>query len=1222
VGAGGAAAQTDAIRGKVTGLDGEPLVAVRVTATSIPGNVTRQATTNKSGSYQIAFPGGPGDYIMTFSLAGYSTKQYEIKRVADEAVLIADTRMAPVDLGSIVVVAPAQQKVNRYDTQQDVSGTEKYISTSNVSADQLGNLAAMAASLPGVLLLPGLDGEPDAFSVLGLGADANSVTLNGVATDANSLPRDARISSSLATSPVDASRGGFSGANLNVSTGSGSNFKTRGVSLVMTTPQLQWTDRAAAALGNDYTNFSLGGTASGPLELNKWFYTTSWQLGRTARDNNTLLTTSPVGLQTAGISTDSVTRFVDILGTHGIPLLAGPGRSNRLSDNGSFLGSIDLQPPYSATGQAYNITVNGSWRRQTPVGGGATQLASASGDQTSWNGSIQAKNSGYIGMLLSETNAGISFSHDFGSPYLALPGGRVRVNSLFADGGSGVQNLTFGGNQGLGSSSRSFGASFQNDLSWFDEANKHRLKFSTILDYNTSTQFQSQNLLGTFFFNSLEDLEAGRPASFTRTLSTTELPTGTFTGSLVIGDSYRKSQDLQLQYSVRFDGSKFLNTPEFNPLIKSTFGIDNSKLPSPITISPRVGFSWTLGSQQEIAAFQGAFRAPRAVLRGSVGVFANNTSAGSVGSAISNTGLASGVQQINCVGPAVPIPDWSIYATDPSAVPSVCADGTAGTVFSSSAPNVSVFSRDYAPYKSLRSELSWQGAVLDARFNASVRGTYSRNMNQTRSVDLNFDPTMRFNIGDDGRPVFVMPSSIVPTTGSIASSDARISTAFARVSETRSDLEQRTSQLSINLSPIARGATNFGWSIGYTYAHIREQVSGFSSTAGNPLDVTWATSAQGPHSFNYSLRYLFFHAVQLSWTGSLRSGSAFTPMISGDVNGDGSSFNDRAFIYGVSAGDPAVAAGMQQLLATTTGATRECLEKQMGGIAARNSCRGPWSSTASLNATLDRAKFHMPQRAQISFSLSNPLGGADLLLNGSGNLKGWGQTPTPDQSLLYVRGFDPQTGTFKYEVNQRFGATRPQFVTLRSPVMLTASMKLDLGPTREKQSLQQQLTQGRSQPGTPYPETFFRQVNAQGVQNPLSTILRGQDSLHLTTVQADSLTTLNRRYTIMADSIWTPVAKYFAELPKVYDRAEAYAMYIDTRHKQIDMLMKVGESVRDLLTAAQKRKLPSNILNLLDPRYLTLIRNGNGMYVGGTGVSFGGGPFGGEFESFGYSIYY
>ena len=57
--------------------------------------------------------------------------------------------------------------------------------------------AAMAASLPGVLLVPGLDGGPDGFSVLGLGADQNSVTLNGMQVGANGLPRDAAISSSL-----------------------------------------------------------------------------------------------------------------------------------------------------------------------------------------------------------------------------------------------------------------------------------------------------------------------------------------------------------------------------------------------------------------------------------------------------------------------------------------------------------------------------------------------------------------------------------------------------------------------------------------------------------------------------------------------------------------------------------------------------------------------------------------------------------------------------------------------------------------------------------------------------------------------------------------------------------------------------------------------------------------------------------------------------------------
>src|SRR5262245_38062646 len=89
-----AAAQTDVIRGKVTSVEGLPLPGVRVTATSIPGNVTREARTNNAGTYQIAFPGGTGDYIMGFALIGYNFRQFEIKRVADEDVLVADARLS------------------------------------------------------------------------------------------------------------------------------------------------------------------------------------------------------------------------------------------------------------------------------------------------------------------------------------------------------------------------------------------------------------------------------------------------------------------------------------------------------------------------------------------------------------------------------------------------------------------------------------------------------------------------------------------------------------------------------------------------------------------------------------------------------------------------------------------------------------------------------------------------------------------------------------------------------------------------------------------------------------------------------------------------------------------------------------------------------------------------------------------------------------------------
>ena len=66
-----AAAQTDVIRGRVTDSEGLALASVRVSATSIPGNVTREARTDTRGNFQIVFPGGTGDYMMGFALIGY-----------------------------------------------------------------------------------------------------------------------------------------------------------------------------------------------------------------------------------------------------------------------------------------------------------------------------------------------------------------------------------------------------------------------------------------------------------------------------------------------------------------------------------------------------------------------------------------------------------------------------------------------------------------------------------------------------------------------------------------------------------------------------------------------------------------------------------------------------------------------------------------------------------------------------------------------------------------------------------------------------------------------------------------------------------------------------------------------------------------------------------------------------------------------------------------------
>jgi Carboxypeptidase regulatory-like domain len=1205
-------AQVDVIRGRVTSVEGQPLANVRVTATSIPGNVTRTTRTDSRGSFQIAFPGGQGDYMMGYALVGFAYRQFEIKRTVDQDVLIADTRLQAMQLDTVVTTAPVQQRVNRYNaTTPDVSGTERQVPNTNMPPELQGNLAAMAASLPGVTLLPGVDGGPDGFGVLGLGADANSTTLNGLNFGGNGLPRDAAVSTSLTTSPYDPSRGGFSGGNLNLRSGSGSNFKNRGLSLVTNTPQTQWTDRAAQALGTEFTSISLGGLASGPIKLNKAFYNVSYQLDHNARDNQTLLNTSALGLQTAGVAFDSVTRFLGILDQRGIPRFGGPDRQSRYNNSGSLFGSIDIQPPNAINGDSYSIAFNGNFGRQSPVGGSATQLASTSGDRVNWGGGAQLRTNRYFGLILSESSVGVNVARNYGEPYLDLPSGRVRVNSVLDDGASGVQNLVFGGNQGLFTESRTVGGTVQNTLSWFDDANKHRVKLTTELQYSGSQQNLANNLLGTFSFNSLEDFEAGRPASFTRQLTARQRNISQYTGSLSLGDSWRRTPNVQIQYGLRVDHTRFAQRPGYNADVEASFGRRNDRVPAPFAFSPRVGFSWTLGQSQDIMAFTGAFRPPRAVVRGGIGVFTNASQAGQLGSLLDNTGLPSGIQQLVCNGEAVPVPDWNAYTSNPSAVPDRCADGTNGTVFANAAPNVVLFAKSYMPQRSIRSNLSWQGPILDARFSLNAEGTWALNMNQQQSVDLNFLATRQFGLdSEDGRPVYVLPTSIDPLTGAIASRDARVSPLFNRVTELRSDIRSQTAQLSLRLSPIQRTPTNLSWSGAYTLTYVREQVPGFQSTAGDPFTREWAVATTGPHQFSYNLRYNAFNYFTINWNGQFRSGTAFTPTVAGDINGDGYS-NDRAFIYDpASVADPALASGLQQLFSTLPGGTRRCLERQIGQVAGRNSCRGPWSSNASLSITLNRAKFRMPQRAQLDFSLSNPLGAADLALNGSGNLRGWGQSPFPDQSLFYVRGFDPATKRYTYEVNQRFGQTRPQFLTLRSPVTMTVSMRIDLGPTRERQSLDQQLNYGRVSPGTRITESNFRQFGASSVLNPMTQIIRQQDSLQLTSVQADSIASMNRRYAYRTDSLWTPVARYLASLPEKYQQDQAYDRYLRARRAQVDLLMGTVKAISDLLTPQQKRKLPAQITQFLDTRYLELIRNGNGMYVnaGGSSGFFPGGP--------------
>ena len=70
------------------------------------------------------------------------------------------------------------------------------------------------------------------------------------------------------------------------------------------------------------------------------------------------------------------------------------------------------------------------------------------------------------------------------------------------------------------------------------------------------------------------------------------------------------------------------------------------------------------------------------------------------------------------------------------------------------------------------------------------------------------------------------------------------------------------------------------------------------------------------------------------------------------------------------------------------------------------------------------------------------------------------------------------------------------------------------------------------------------------------------------------------------------MGRYLSALPDVYSTGEpAFASYARAREKTIDYLITIVPQVRDVLTPAQRRRVPPLVANYLDERVLRFLRS-------------------------------
>lgn len=1173
-------AVTDTIHGTVVAESGLPLAGAEIIATRAPDRAGFRAVTDSNGFYRIVVADGTGDYLVHVASQGYETFRKRFVRPRNTTALVIDVTLksAVQQLAPVSVAAKKLKPTRDPAFGAEVGSAEKIADgiTAAIPPDAAGDLATIAAAIPGVT--PQADGG---FSVLGLGSQQNAVTLDGMAFSGTSLPRDARTRTRVSTSAMDPARGWFSGGQINVELASGGLFSSRHMDVTADAPVLQYTDATSARLGSRYSNLQASIGGEGPFtESDTYFYSYGIEGSHRSSNPASLLDADPEVLARAGVAGDSVAKAVAALSRLGVPLTAQGVASRQTSDHLSMVARFDHAPynwtTFSPAKSTWGLTTFGNVLHAGALRVGPTVAPSATGTQADWDLGGQAFYSTYFGDdWLNDTRSAYSISDNQTAPYVRLPGGRVLIASDLPDETGGLTTLQFGGNGGLDAHTRQWTWETTNETQFYHTGRSvHRIKVNLDSRLDGYTQESPTDMYGTFSYNSLADLEAGNPSSFSRDLNRTPTSGGEWNGFASVGDIWRASSALQVAYGLRLEGNRFTSSPSYDPAIATEFGVRNDHAPNAIGISPRLGFTWARTGGGIRFTPLGTFNlGPTSYVRGGIGEFRNMLPPTLLSNAAASTGLVGADRRVLCAGAAVPSPNWADYISSAGNIPTQCTGGLPS--LSSAGSAVQLFDSHYTAPQSWRTNLAYSSSYRSLAY--TIEGIYSLNRNQSGWEDLNFAGSPAFKLPSEGdRPIFAETSGIDPATGAVSSASSRRSTAFGSLVNNQSVNRSRSSQVTVTMSPDLSDVSNWLLSGSYTLSSTRELTNGFDRTTFDspqlrewergPLDIRHQLLVQAGYST---------HGLTLTTFGRFMSGAPFTPVVGTDINGDGLP-NDRAFVF-----DPARAAGTTLAsdlgsLLSAGGTARDCLGHQVGSVARPNSCEGPWTASLNLQVNATSELLHTGRMTNVSLFLSNPLGGVDQLLHGTSHLHGWGAPALPDPVLYNVRGFDAASRQFSYVVNPRFASTRPANTIFRVPFRVTLDVSIDLSKPLPEQQLDRSLRAGRNgHPGPRLTVSQMKQRYARLVRDPYLSILTESDSLLLTRDQADSLQQIDGRYRQKVDSTWFELATYLDRLGDNYDAATA----LRRQEAAIDDVWEitrvdVQDSLRRILTPIQLKLLP------------------------------------------------
>jgi hypothetical protein len=1015
-----------ALGGTISGADGQPVSGASVTITHTESGTVSNTTTDATGNYLARGLRVGGPYTVTITKDGQTTTREGVYLALGETSDLDAQLSQAVELGAVTVVG----------TGGSVFSSTAMGAGTNLSNEQLNNFPSIQRDLQDYARLdPRLsqtDKERGEISAMGQNTRFNSITVDSVSVndtfglEANNLPTirqpismDAIQAVQINVTNYDTTQRGYTGANINAVTKSGTNdWRGSVYGTYRTKDWVREEDDREVIFNRFDTEQTWGVTFGGPIMRDRLFFFVNYEkttLDGVAPD----LSTGPLGAGT--VTAADLVRIRDIALFYGL-------------DTGLATGATTLEGLFSVPAPSTEVE---TWLARFDWNLTDSQRLAFRFSQTDQNEGIlpgfgstffslpshwydqQKSIDSYVLELFSDWSDSFSTEmHASLRNYESVPKVFMQQPQVQVDFGS--SNLRFGTEQ-----FRHVNVLETDTLNLFAAGTlfrgDHEFKFGIEHEVNDIYNLFLESNAGQWRFRSVNDFDPNDcpttcppdavPSEVVREYVLRTSPTGnpedaaaeaTFDNTGVFAqDTWTVNNNLTLTYGFRYDMAGVDDEVPYNAAFETAYGFANTEtIDGTSEFQPRFGFNYTFDHDRPMQ------------LRGGIGKFQGASANVWLINSFTNPGTTIQVFGCGTTG----FPSCSGVQFDPFNPPEIGSARMDVDVLEPGFEQPSVWKANLA----FEHELPFWGVVgaIEAIFTSVDKGIYYEHLNLGTS----------YLAGPDDRVMYWSnPNS---ASGSRNGSNPL----FREVMLARNTNKGDGQNLTVSLSKPFRNDENFSWSLAYSYTEATEvsgltssrAISNWRSRAG--FDVNENVASRSPYvnrdrfTATGTWKHNFFgeYETQISAFFEARNGKPYSWVYSNDMNGDGQGGNDLMYLPDVGEAvftnatlcGNALPCGAAEVEFWDIVATHDIGAR--GEVVKRNSAFAPWANTLDLRISQELPGFFRDHKSEIWVDVLN----VGNLINKDWGLideVGFQSDGGQARSFVNFRGIDGE-GRYIYEV--------------------------------------------------------------------------------------------------------------------------------------------------------------------------------------------------------------